>query len=106
MHIISRCGRFFRLATSVFLSFFYNLFTQNSLRLFTGCDKMNTMTNCVLEGIIMATVLKNIAVSDDFYLLKASGKFDGKMGQFCMLRAWDEYPVLSRPISIFDCDDE
>ena len=54
----------------------------------------------------MATVLKNIAVSDDFYLLKASGKFDGKMGQFCMLRAWDEYPVLSRPISIFDCDDE
>lgn len=54
----------------------------------------------------MATVLKNIAVSDEFYLLKASGTFDGKMGQFCMLRAWGEYPVLSRPISIFDCDAE
>ncbi|MBQ2777560.1 MAG: dihydroorotate dehydrogenase electron transfer subunit, partial [Peptococcaceae bacterium] len=54
----------------------------------------------------MATVLSNIAVSDEFYLLKASGKFDGKMGQFCMLRAWEDYPVLSRPISIFDCDDE
>lgn len=54
----------------------------------------------------MATVLKNIAVSDEFYLLKVSGKFEGQMGQFCMLRAWEDYPVLSRPISIFDCDAE
>ena len=54
----------------------------------------------------MATVIKNEAVSKDFYLLKASGSYDAKIGQFCMLRAWDEYPVLSRPISIFDCDEE
>ena len=51
----------------------------------------------------MATVIKNEAVGKDFYLLKASGNFNAKIGQFCMLRAWDEYPVLSRPISIFDC---
>ena len=54
----------------------------------------------------MATVLKNEAVGQGFYLLKASGSYDAQMGQFCMLRAWDEYPVLSRPISIFDCDGE
>lgn len=54
----------------------------------------------------MATVLKNEAVGSGFYLLKASGTYDAKMGQFCMLRAWDAYPVLSRPISIFDCDGE
>ena len=54
----------------------------------------------------MATVLKNEAVGKDFYLLKASGSYDAKMGQFCMLRAWEDYPVLSRPISIFDCDAE
>ena len=28
------------------------------------------------------------------------------MGQFYMLRAWNEYPVLSRPISVFDADPE
>lgn len=54
----------------------------------------------------MATVLKNEAVGKDFYLLQVAGRFAGKMGQFCMLRAWEEYPVLSRPISIFDCDAE
>ncbi len=54
----------------------------------------------------MATVISNEAVSKDFYLLKAAGQFNGRMGQFCMLRAWGEYPVLSRPISIFDCDEE
>lgn len=54
----------------------------------------------------MARVLKNEAVSKDFYLLKAEGSFDAHMGQFSMLRAWGDYPVLSRPISIFDCDEE
>lgn len=54
----------------------------------------------------MATVISNEAVSKDFYLLKVAGQFNGRMGQFCMLRAWGEYPVLSRPISIFDCDEE
>jgi dihydroorotate dehydrogenase electron transfer subunit len=54
----------------------------------------------------MAVVLKNEAVGKEFYLLKASGNYDAKMGQFCMLRAWEDYPILSRPISIFDCDGE
>ncbi len=54
----------------------------------------------------MAKVISNEAVGEAFYLLKASGSYDAKIGQFCMLRAWDDYPVLSRPISIFDCDEE
>lgn len=29
---------------------------------------------------------------------------DARMGQFYMLRAWEQYPVLSRPISVFDTD--
>lgn len=54
----------------------------------------------------MAVVMKNEAVGKDFYLLQVAGTFAGTMGQFCMLRAWEEYPVLSRPISIFNCDAE
>lgn len=54
----------------------------------------------------MATVIQNQAVGQSFYLLQVAGHFDGKMGQFCMLRAWDSYPVLSRPISIFDCQED
>ena len=54
----------------------------------------------------MAKIIRNEAVGPDFYLLKAEGHFDVQMGQFCMLRAWDQYPVLSRPISIYDCDEE
>ena len=42
----------------------------------------------------MAIVLKNEAVGKDFYLLKVAGDYPASMGQFCMLRAWDEYPVL------------
>ena len=38
--------------------------------------------------------------------MKVQGKFEGKMGQFYMLRAWDTYPTLSRPISIHDIDEE
>ena len=31
---------------------------------------------------------------------------DARMGQFCMLRAWGRYPLLSRPVSVFDADAE
>src|SRR3712207_5542882 len=40
------------------------------------------------------------------YLLKVGGKFEAKMGQFYMLRAWDQSPLLSRPISIYRIDEE
>ncbi len=54
----------------------------------------------------MYTILVNKHLSEDMYLMKVQGKFEGKMGQFYMLRAWDMYPLLSRPISICDIDEE
>ncbi|MDR0879136.1 MAG: dihydroorotate dehydrogenase electron transfer subunit [Clostridioides sp.] len=54
----------------------------------------------------MYKVMTNEYIGDDMYILKAEGKFKGKMGQFYMLRAWDTYPTLSRPISIYDIDEE
>ena len=54
----------------------------------------------------MAEILQNEQVSDDFYLMKVKKENQAAMGQFYMLRAWTEYPVLSRPISVFDADPE
>ena len=38
--------------------------------------------------------------------MKVKKENQAAMGQFYMLRAWNEYPVLSRPISVFDADPE
>ena len=54
----------------------------------------------------MYKVIENRYVGEGMYLMKVEGKFEGKMGQFYMLRAWDKYPLLSRPISIHDIDEE
>lgn len=52
----------------------------------------------------MAKILENQRITDDFYLMKVEEENNAEMGQFYMLRAWDKYPVLSRPISVFDSD--
>jgi len=52
----------------------------------------------------MAKIIYNKKLSDEYYLMKIEQENDAKMGQFCMLRAWDKDPLLSRPISIFDRD--
>ena len=54
----------------------------------------------------MAEILQNERVNEDFCLMKVKEKNQAAMGQFYMLRAWNEYPVLSRPISVFDADPE
>lgn len=54
----------------------------------------------------MAEVLSNVQVAPGVYRLAIQGKFEGRMGQFYMLRAWDRYPLLSRPISIFDLTED
>lgn len=54
----------------------------------------------------MSKVIYNKQLSKDFYIMKVEGEFKGEMGQFCMLRAWDKYPTLSRAISIHDIDDK
>ncbi|MNJ27204.1 dihydroorotate dehydrogenase electron transfer subunit [Paenibacillus bouchesdurhonensis] len=52
----------------------------------------------------MAEVMANVEVAPNIFRLKAAGEFAGRMGQFYMVRAWDKYPLLSRPLSIFDRD--
>lgn len=51
-------------------------------------------------------VIENRYVGEGMYYIKVGGSFEARMGQFYMLRAWDKYPLLSRPISIYQIDDE
>lgn len=53
----------------------------------------------------MSRILKNVQVDQDFYLMTVEEKNQAAMGQFYMLRSWNEFPVLSRPISVFDADE-
>ena len=54
----------------------------------------------------MGKIIKNVKVDQDFYLMTVAEKNNASMGQFYMLRSWETYPVLSRPISVFDADEE
>lgn len=54
----------------------------------------------------MAKILANEKISEDFFLMKVKQNNNAEMGQFYMLRAWEQYPVLSRPISIYDRDED
>lgn len=45
-------------------------------------------------------VYENIKINDSIFKLIIKGSFEGKPGQFYMLRAWEGEPLLSRPISI------
>jgi dihydroorotate dehydrogenase electron transfer subunit len=59
----------------------------------------------------MAGVVSNRPLGQGFYNLEAEFFLPGDStnsiaailgGQFCMIRAWDAEPVLSRPLSVFD----
>ncbi|MCI8453239.1 MAG: dihydroorotate dehydrogenase electron transfer subunit [Lachnospiraceae bacterium] len=52
----------------------------------------------------MSKILENQKITEDFYLMKVEEDNNASMGQFYMLRAWDKYPLLSRPISVYDAD--
>lgn len=54
----------------------------------------------------MSVIISNEEIAKDIYLMVVKGKYQGVMGQFYMLRAWDRYPILSRPISIYNIDNE
>ncbi|WP_125152853.1 dihydroorotate dehydrogenase electron transfer subunit [Clostridium rectalis] len=51
-------------------------------------------------------VLENKEISKGIYKLSIKGKFKGEPGQFYMLRAWENEPLLNRPISIHSINDE
>ncbi|MBN8049059.1 MULTISPECIES: dihydroorotate dehydrogenase electron transfer subunit [Paraclostridium] len=54
----------------------------------------------------MYKILENKYIGEDMYFMKVEGEFEAKMGQFYMLRAWDTYPLLSRPISVHDVNED
>lgn len=45
-------------------------------------------------------IAENIKINNSTYRIVLKGKFEGKPGQFYMLRGWAAEPLLSRPISI------
>ncbi len=54
----------------------------------------------------MAIIKSNERVGEGIFLLEIEGIFRGKPGQFYMLKVNDEYPLLSRPISIFEITED
>jgi len=52
----------------------------------------------------MALIRKNEQISKDTYIMEVEGDFKGKAGQFYMMKNDIEYPLLARPISIFEID--
>lgn len=82
----------------------YNVINITDL---TG-EKLHLNMQCLVaigRGENMAEVITNLEVAPSVFRMRVAGQFAGKMGQFYMLRAWDNYPVLSRPLSIFDLDE-
>ncbi len=53
----------------------------------------------------MSRILYNNRLAENIYEIGVEGSFEGSMGQFYMVRAWDQYPVLSRPLSIHDLEE-
>ncbi|QSX07757.1 dihydroorotate dehydrogenase electron transfer subunit [Alkalibacter rhizosphaerae] len=54
----------------------------------------------------MALVLKNEEMGAGMFLMVTDQGGGAQPGQFYMVRSWDKYPLLSRPVSIFHQDEE
>lgn len=54
------------------------------------------------EGYKKGIVKKNIQIYDNIYKMTVKGDFKGNPGQFYMLKGWEDYPILPRPLSISD----
>lgn len=54
----------------------------------------------------MALVIQNVRLAHRIYRLTVQGSYSARMGQFFMLRCWDAYPVLSRPISVHNLTED
>ncbi len=50
-------------------------------------------------------IILNKKIQEDIYLIELDGDFQGEPGQFYMLRAWNDSPLLPRPLSIYDLED-
>lgn len=58
------------------------------------------------SAYISSEIILNAEIAPGIYLMKLKGNYEGCPGQFYMLRAWERYPLLSRPLSICDKDEE
>lgn len=58
------------------------------------------------KAYVESEILYNKALTDEVYLMKIKGDFQGLAGQFYMVRSWSTYPLLSRPLSICDIDQD
>lgn len=50
-------------------------------------------------------ILENRPLNEIFWLRKTACSDHPESGQFYMLRCWEHDPLLSRPISVFDADE-
>jgi dihydroorotate dehydrogenase electron transfer subunit len=55
-----------------------------------------------MPALSTAQVAASDAVGPGATLLQIAGDFAAGPGQFYLLRAWDRYPLLSRPMAVFD----
>ena len=55
---------------------------------------------------LVAKTYENVEISEGIYKLSIKGKFNVKPGQFFMLKVGELEPLLPRPISVYDADDE
>jgi dihydroorotate dehydrogenase electron transfer subunit len=54
----------------------------------------------------MALVEYNKTLKSNFYLLKISGKYKAKMGQFFMIKKDSQFMFLNRPMSVYDLEND
>ncbi|MHA7963994.1 dihydroorotate dehydrogenase electron transfer subunit [Paenibacillus sp. CAU 1782] len=55
---------------------------------------------------MQAVVTGNEQIIEGIYRMTLEGRHGGEAGQFYMLRCWDSFPLLSRPISIHDRNED
>ena len=58
------------------------------------------------NNYVESEIIENTHIGENVYKLKVRGKFEGRPGQFYMIRSADKDPLLSRPLAICDIDDE
>jgi dihydroorotate dehydrogenase electron transfer subunit len=55
-----------------------------------------------MPSLSTAQVAASDAVGPGAFLLRIGGEFAAHPGQFYLLRAWDRFPLLPRPMAVFD----
>ena len=57
-------------------------------------------------AVLEARVASNAQLAAGIFLLKLEGEYSAAPGQFYMLRTWARDPLLPRPLSVFDLDED